>query len=100
MDKISKLEMFQSLADAQGIQAVVNTGTYSSPTPAPVPSPTLAIETSIHACKVDLADVATVLIVEKPTSHPNSTKRARDEENQSPWAESSSKELASLRTML
>lgn len=87
MNKVSKLNMFYHLEDAQGIRAAVNTGTSASAlTPLAVTtfsmtsSPTLAVGVSSPMLEVDhLVGTATNLSVEEPTSPLASTKRVRNE---------------------
>lgn len=67
MDKLSKLNMFYNLADAQGIWCIFNIGTYSlatTPLVTIAPSPTPAIEAPTSVCDVDqLGDYTTTLLV-------------------------------------
>lgn len=99
MDKVSKMNMFYDLANAQGIRVAVNTGTYSSyPAPlvvtisATTPSLTLAITYSDLVLEVDhLLDSETILTVGEPTSPLVSKKRPREEEHPSPRIDASPK---------
>lgn len=99
MEKVNQLKLLQSLANVQGISVVVNTGTTTSaPAPQattpPAPSPSLipTIETSIYAPKVNqFVDNATILIMVELTLLLISTKRALDEDQQSPQNEGSPK---------
>lgn len=93
MNKIIKLNMFNNLVDAPGIRALVNTKTFSfAPTPALAPFPTPTVEASTHVLEVDhLANSTTILTVGEPTSPSTSTKRALEEEQQSPRTECSPK---------
>lgn len=84
--------MFYNLDDAQGIWDVGNTGVSSSvpttlaaTTYVPVHSPTLNVEASTPVIEVDhLMDKVATLTMEELTLPLVSTKRDRDEEQQSP----------------
>ena len=87
MNKVSKLNMFYRLEDAQGIRVAVSTGTSASgPTPLAVTtfslasSPTSIVGASSLVLEVyHLVGTATNLSVEEPTSPLASTKRAQNE---------------------
>lgn len=84
MDKVSKLNKFYNLVDAQGIQVVVKIGTLA-PAPIPlqttVPSPISVIRDSPYMREVDLfIGNITTLAVKEETFPLISTKRAREEE--------------------
>lgn len=93
------LNMFYLLANAQGIRLVVNIGTSASAptslentTLAPTPSPTSAIEAPTPMLKVGHSmGTAATLLVEKHIALLASTKRARDEGQQSSQGEISLK---------
>lgn len=77
--------MFNILINAQGIWVVVNTKTSYFVLISPsVPYPTTAVGTLAHVFEVDLMDYVATLIAEEPTMPPASTKRGRDEKQQSP----------------
>lgn len=83
--------MFDILVDSQGIWVVMNITTSTSAhislaiiSPASVSFPTLIKEVATPICKVDLMNDTTTLTMEEPISPPTSTKRARDERQQSP----------------
>lgn len=94
MDKISKLNMFYNLADAQGIQTMVNIGTYFyAPTPNLDPYPTLVVKALDHVLEVDcLADSAITLMVGEPTWPLVLTKRIWEEEQKYIWTDYSPKQ--------
>lgn len=90
MDKIRKLKMLDILVDSQGIWVVMNIATSASASislaifsPALVSFRTLIKEAATPICKVDLMNDTTTLTMEEPISSPTSTKRARDERQQS-----------------
>lgn len=86
MDKISKLNMFYNLVNAQGIRVMVTIGTSSSPlTYAPVLAPISIVSTSALVLKVDhLVDVKSTLKAGDPNLPPISAKKAQKEEPQYP----------------
>lgn len=92
--------MFYSLVDAQGIGTVVNIGnsffsliSLLATTPAQAPFPTPTLEVSTFVLEVDqLAHVAAILTMKKPTLPSVSTKKTRNEEQRSPQIEVSPKQ--------
>lgn len=86
--------MFYNLSYAQGIQTVVNTGTFfSSPILTPIPSPTPTVGALASVLEVGhLGDVVSTLTVPKLTSPLISTKKAWEKEQNSPRMEASPKQ--------
>lgn len=82
--------IFNTIVYAYEIRDMVNTRTSSSsvPTPALVLSPTFHVTTLTSMLKVDqLADITVTLMVWDPTYPLASTKRAQEDEPQSPQIE-------------